>query len=70
MESTVTKGELMKALEPFDDDIEIVIGSGELFFEIPGYAYGIDVTGDGWVIVDKGNSVHMPRLRTVRGQKS
>lgn len=63
----MTKAELLAALEPFTDEMEIAIGEADGFSELAGYAYGLDGGGAGWLILDKGVRVDLPRV--VRARK-
>jgi hypothetical protein len=58
----MTKAELLAALEPFTDEIEIAIGENGGFSEITGHAYGLSKDGDGWLILDRGGRVELPRV--------
>jgi hypothetical protein len=58
----MTKAELLAALEPFTDEIEIAIGEDGGFSEITGHAYGLSKGGDGWLILDRGGRVELPRV--------
>lgn len=58
----MTKAELLAALEPFTDEMEIAIGEDGGFSDITGYAYGLSKDGDGWLILDRGARVELPRV--------
>jgi hypothetical protein len=58
----MTKAELIAALEPFTDEVEIAIGEDGGFSEITGHAYGMGKGGDGWLILDRGGRVELPRV--------
>lgn len=66
----MTKAELLAALEPFTDEIEIAIGEDGGFSEITGHAYGLSKEGDGWLILDRGARVELPRVVRARMETS
>jgi hypothetical protein len=66
----MTKAELLAALEPFTDEIEIAIGEDGGFSEITGHAYGLSKGGDGWLILDRGGRVELPRVVRPRMETS
>lgn len=50
----MTKEDIVKLLEPFTNDIEILIRDGERFFEVDHHAYGVSKTGDGVIVLQLG----------------
>lgn len=52
----MTKGELMRALEPFTDEIEILIDDGDRSFEVDHWRYGL-IQGTGVLVMRRGAQV-------------
>lgn len=62
----MTKDELIEALQPFTDDIEIVLLAGQLFYEIDHATYGTNSRDDGVLVLVKGAQVIVPTLAAER----
>lgn len=58
----MTKQELLEALQPYTDDIEIVIAADGRFFEIDHAGYGTNSRQDGVALLTKGAQMLVPKV--------
>lgn len=65
----MTKAELIEALQPYTDEIEIVMLANNLFYEVDSAGYGINSRDDGVVVLIKGAQVLIPRIRLPRASQ-
>lgn len=60
----MTKAELLKALQPFEDETEIMIGDGDRWFDVPSrYEYAQRLTGEGCFVLRLGARILLKRPR-------
>jgi hypothetical protein len=53
----VTKEELLRALEPFTSDLEIMIGSRGRWYEVDNAEYATRFSGDGCLVLNLGAQI-------------
>lgn len=62
----MTKADLIRALEPFTDDIEIVLATSS-HYKVHGHSYGVDERRDGvFVLVALNRPVEIKRVDSQR----
>jgi hypothetical protein len=65
----MTKAELLRALEPFTDETEIMIGDRDRWFETQSWQYGQRLNGNGVVIIELGARILLD-IRYMRAKAS
>lgn len=53
----MTKAELLEALAPFDDELEIMIGSSGRWYEVDHTEYAQRFSGDGCLVLQLGAQI-------------